>query len=75
MNDAPGALENPRRVVDSGNILVVGSGDINPQHEHTELWMPDGRVIRVLTTLLAPPLTATDSRETESRRTPRDSDV
>ena len=67
MNDAPGALGTSLQIAQAGNILVVGSGDIDPQQEHTELWMPDGRVIRLPTTMLATsPPTAADSAQTES---------
>lgn len=37
------------------NILVIGSGALNPGHAYTELWMPDGQVIRIPTATLAPP--------------------
>jgi uncharacterized protein (TIGR02271 family) len=36
----------------NGNILVV-TGDLDLQEPYTELWMPDGKVIRLLTTQLA----------------------
>ena len=36
----------------TGNVLVV-SGELDPQQPYTELWMPDGKVIRLLTTQLA----------------------
>jgi uncharacterized protein (TIGR02271 family) len=51
----------------SGNILVV-SGDLDLQEPYTELWMPDGKVIRLLTTQLAP--VALDSSATESEESP-----
>lgn len=38
----------------SGNILVVGSGSIDTENPYTELWMPDGQVVRVPTSLLSP---------------------
>ncbi len=38
----------------TGNVLVVGSGELNLQQPYTELWMPDGQVVRIATALLAP---------------------
>ncbi len=48
-----------------GNILVVGSGSIDYENPYTELWMPDGQVVRVSTTLLGSP-TAPDSSAQEA---------
>ena len=40
--------------LDGGNILVVGSGEIDEGYAYTELWMPDGQVIRIPTATLKP---------------------
>ncbi len=40
----------------AGNILVIGSGEIDFQKAYTELWMPDGQVVRVPTTVLQSPV-------------------
>ena len=58
MND-PVASAKPVDVDSGGNILVIGSGAIDDRLAYTELWMPDGQVIRVATQTLRPSLVLT----------------
>ena len=48
-------LSNALADTPAGNILVIGSGEIDLQKPYTELWMPDGQVVRVPTAVLYPP--------------------
>ncbi len=66
----PELLSNENRHEDTsvhvagpGNILVVDSGQIDIGHEYTELWMPDGQVLRVPTALLQPSLLKESAQE------------
>ncbi len=49
------SVDTPQNLsASTGNVLVVGSGELNLQHPYTELWMPDGQVVRIATAMLAP---------------------
>lgn len=45
---------SPKLSASTGNVLVVGSGELNLQHPYTELRMPNGQVVRLATSLLIP---------------------
>ncbi len=59
MNDPVASAKPVDADSGGGNILVVGSGAIDDRLAYTELWMPDGQVIRVATQTLRSSLVLT----------------
>ncbi len=54
MSDSVANLQGAAGASDGGNILVIGSGQIDESQAYTELWMPDGQIIRIPTATLKP---------------------